>query len=450
MLACIRNVQHYSVIVNLMRGKWDYQDEGLHDRTHLRFFTLSSIREIFSKAELQVFDIQPRWRPGNEADRFQQVMAPVLGALAIDPASFATQTRAVQYVVRAVRAVEQPSRILIWTLVGSNIGSEVRVKEPLEFLATIPGVRTRTGTGLQFEELKQTWPGEQKIFVQQRVIIPLEDHLNLQRHLIGNGYLIVAELDDDPRHFADLVNSGFLAIKSCHGVQTTTETMAETIRELNPHVAVFPNQIADLPRLRSRATYGHAVGPVTLFFGALNREADWAPYMPVLNNVLNRLGSSVQVRAVYDRTFFDALVTPYKFFEPLCSYDRYHELLDEADVAFLPLAPNRFNEHKSDLKFIECAAHGVVALASPTIYGSTIKNGETGLIYRSSVELEAHLERLLVDSKLRRRLGENARRYVAENRLLAQHFGARHDWYLSMLGRKDELEAELRARVPEL
>ena len=39
-LACIPNVQHYSVIVSLLRGKWDYQDEGLLDRTHLRFFTL--------------------------------------------------------------------------------------------------------------------------------------------------------------------------------------------------------------------------------------------------------------------------------------------------------------------------------------------------------------------------------------------------------------------------
>ena len=63
-LACIPNVQHYSVIVNLLRGKWDYQDEGLLDRTHLRFFTLSGIQDLFAKAGLRVFDIQPRWWPG--------------------------------------------------------------------------------------------------------------------------------------------------------------------------------------------------------------------------------------------------------------------------------------------------------------------------------------------------------------------------------------------------
>ena len=121
-LACIPNVQHYSIIVNLMRGKWDYQDEGLLDRTHLRFFTLSGIRDLFGKAGLQIFDIQPRWWPGTEPDQFQQVMAPVLSALGIEPALFATQTRAVQYLVRAVRAAEPPSRMLIWTLVGSGLG----------------------------------------------------------------------------------------------------------------------------------------------------------------------------------------------------------------------------------------------------------------------------------------------------------------------------------------
>ena len=449
-LACIPNVQHYSVLVNLLRGRWDYQDEGLLDRTHLRFFTLSGVQDLFAKAGLQVFDIQPRWWPSSEADRFQQMMAPVLNALKIDPAPFAAQTRAVQYLVRAVRADERLQRMLIWTLLGSALGSEVRIKEPCQFLATIPGVRIRTGTGLQYAELSQTWSGEEKIFIEQRVILSQDDHLRLQRQLLANGYLIVAELDDDPRHFARMIDTDFLALRSCHCVQTTTEVMAEAIRAFNPHVAVFPNQVAELLPPRTRSGNPRVPVPLTLFFGALNREADWAPVLTVLNQVLGRHAPRVRVQVIYDRTFFDALTTPYKFFEPLCSYERYHELLNEADVAFLPLQPTRFNQHKSDLKFIECAAHGVAALASPTIYEHTIIEGETGLIYRSPDELEGHLERLISDDALCQRLGENARRYVAENRMLAGHFRARHDWYREMLDRKNELDAVLRARVPEV
>jgi SAM-dependent methyltransferase len=449
-LACIPNVQHYSVIVGLLQGKWDYQDEGLLDRTHLRFFTLSGTQELFARAGLRVFDIQPRWWPGTEPDRFQQIMAPVLSALAINPASFSVQTRAVQYLVRAVRAAEPPARTLIWTLIGSAIASDVRVKQPLEFLATIPGIRLRTGNALETDELRQTWPGEEKIFIQQRVIIPAADHLTLQHALLANGYLIVAELDDDPRHFDEMVKTSFLALRSCHCVQTTTERMAETIREFNPHVAIFSNQFATLPPPRSGASTETAVRPLTLFFGALNREADWAAVMPALNDVLDRYGSRLRVQVVYDRAFFDALATPYKLFEPLCSLERYHELLDSADIAFLPLAPTQFNEHKSDLKFIECAAHSVACLASPTVYERTILDGETGLIYRSAGELVSQLERLIGDAGLAQRIGGNARGYVAENRMLASHFRARYEWYCRMVQRKRELEAALYARTPEL
>jgi glycosyltransferase involved in cell wall biosynthesis len=137
-------------------------------------------------------------------------------------------------------------------------------------------------------------------------------------------------------------------------------------------------------------------------------------------------------------------------FEPLCSYDRYLELLQAADIGLLPLEPTRFNQHKSDLKFIECAANGVAALASSTVYGRTIAHDETGLVYQSPVEFGLMLERLIRDRPLRRRLGRNAFQHVAQNRMLARHYQMRYQWYRQMLERRDALEAELRARAPEL
>ena len=114
--------------------------------------------------------------------------------------------------------------------------------------------------------------------------------------------------------------------------------------------------------------------------------------MPVLNGVLRDRRGRVRVQVVYDRAFFDALETEDKFFEPLCSYDRYHALLEQADVAILPLEPTRFNRHKSDLKFLESAAHGVAALASPTVYGEVIRQGETGLIYESPDDIRGAVD----------------------------------------------------------
>jgi glycosyltransferase involved in cell wall biosynthesis/SAM-dependent methyltransferase len=448
-LACIPNVQHYSVLVDLLRGRWEYAAEGLLDRTHLRFFTLAGIQDLFARAGLRVFEIVPRWWPDAECDRFQQVMAPVVRDLGIDPAGFAVGTRAVQYIVRSIRAAAPPRRMLIWSLLGSAIGSAVRIGEPGAFLATIPGVRVLTGTGLQFDDLGRTWPGEEKIFLQQRVIIPRSDHVRLQRALLAQGYLIVGEFDDDPDHFADLSRTDYFALRACHCIQTTTEVMADSLRTYNPHVVVFPNQVAALALPRAVEDPA-APRPVTVFFGALNRESDWAPILPALNRVLAEHGAAARVQVVYDRTFFDALATPHKEFEPLCSYDRYQSVLGAADIALLPLEPTRFNGHKSDLKFIESAALGVSVLASPTVYDRTIRHGETGLIYGSPEEFAMLLDRLIREGPLRRALARNAYRYVAEHRLLARHFRARYDWYRAMLAQRDRLDAELRQRVPEL
>jgi SAM-dependent methyltransferase len=449
-LACLPNIQHYSVLVNLLRGQWQYQDEGLLDRTHLRFFTLQGVKDLFAGAGLHVFDVEPRSWPSADFDKFQQLMAPVLSGLKVEPATFAAQTQAVQYMVRAIRAQSPPRRMVISSLLGSVIGSEPRIAEPARFLASIPGVRTLSGTALRFEDLRRTWPGEERVFVQQRLVIPLADHLRLQRALLAEGYLIVAEFDDDPEHFTDLVRSDYFALRSCHCVQTTTDVLADTLQSHNPHVAVFANQIAALADVQFEADGDHFEPVTTIYFGALNREADWAPLMQELNRVLDGFGGQVRVQVVYDRAFFDALSTPHKVFEPLCSHDRYHELLRSADIGLLPLEPTRFNRHKSDLKFVECAANGVVALASPTVYERSIEHDRTGLIYQSPTEFGTMLARLIRERPLRRRLASNAFQLVARDRMLARHYQTRLQWYRRMLACKDALEAELRERVPEL
>lgn len=100
-IACIPNIQHWTAIYWLLRGKWKYEEEGLMDRTHLRFFTLDSIVEMMTSAGLQVVDMGMRPQPGERFDDFQQLLAPVVKALGIDPQRFAMQTSAIQYVVRA-------------------------------------------------------------------------------------------------------------------------------------------------------------------------------------------------------------------------------------------------------------------------------------------------------------------------------------------------------------
>ncbi len=52
MLTSIPNIAHSSIVINLLKGNFDYQNLGLLDNTHIRFFTKKSILELLNRAGL--------------------------------------------------------------------------------------------------------------------------------------------------------------------------------------------------------------------------------------------------------------------------------------------------------------------------------------------------------------------------------------------------------------
>ena len=58
-IASIPNVGHWSVVVDLLEGRWDYAPAGIHCITHLRFFTLKTILELFDRCGLAVERSEP-------------------------------------------------------------------------------------------------------------------------------------------------------------------------------------------------------------------------------------------------------------------------------------------------------------------------------------------------------------------------------------------------------
>lgn len=55
LVASIPNVRYFFNVVDLaVHGRWDYTDEGILDRTHLRFFTRGSMIRMFQEAGFTV------------------------------------------------------------------------------------------------------------------------------------------------------------------------------------------------------------------------------------------------------------------------------------------------------------------------------------------------------------------------------------------------------------
>lgn len=100
-VACIPNAQHWSVQAKLSIGDFRYQDGGLLDRTHLRWFTRATIFELFQGAGFQVEEGRPRIfnEPGRE--RFLPAIRLMAQCAGADPELAVSDSLAMQYVIRA-------------------------------------------------------------------------------------------------------------------------------------------------------------------------------------------------------------------------------------------------------------------------------------------------------------------------------------------------------------
>lgn len=53
------NVSHWSMVRSLVLGRFEYEETGAMDRTHLRWFTPNSYRAMFEQAGIRVVSIDP-------------------------------------------------------------------------------------------------------------------------------------------------------------------------------------------------------------------------------------------------------------------------------------------------------------------------------------------------------------------------------------------------------
>jgi SAM-dependent methyltransferase/glycosyltransferase involved in cell wall biosynthesis len=443
MVICVPNAAHWSVTLKLLTGQFDYEDQGVLDRTHLRWFTLASMEKALHATGLQLCDVSPRVFDQKGAEAMAEALKDGLTAIGVSRESFLARSAPMQYIWRARRTPQQPIAIRSTMLKPYGGVSDIRVLLPLRALKSDPSVAVQVGEIDSFPLPTEQMPG---ICILHRPLLLGENGILFFRHLLARGFLVVTEFDDRPDFMPELRDDSLMNFRAAHAVQTSTEVLAETLRQQNPEVAVFRNGIGQLPPVQNFAAEDH----ITLFFGAINRQQDWVQFMPALNAAAAVLGPRLQFSVVHDQQFFDALETPHKTFTPTCDYQTYIGLLSQSEISFMPLRDTPFNRSKSDLKFIEAGASRVVALASPIVYEEVIEDGVTGLIFRSESDLYEKVIRLATAPSLGVAIGDAARRLVAETRMDAYGIAERLRWYRSLLERREELTRAIHERVPQL
>lgn len=100
-IACIPNAQHWGLQSAMNGGKFFYQDSGLLDRTHIRWFTRLTIFDLFQSSGFQIANMNARMfnQPGPEIVAALRAMALAAGN---DPDQAVADATVFQYVVRAI------------------------------------------------------------------------------------------------------------------------------------------------------------------------------------------------------------------------------------------------------------------------------------------------------------------------------------------------------------
>lgn len=100
LLACIPNAQHWSVQWRLASGQFRYEDNGLMDRTHLRWFTRTTMIELFESTGWQVVEGVARNLGSPHQTQGLQAVRLFAQASGLDPDQAVQDATAYQFVFR--------------------------------------------------------------------------------------------------------------------------------------------------------------------------------------------------------------------------------------------------------------------------------------------------------------------------------------------------------------
>jgi hypothetical protein len=438
------NVAGWHRVEQLLRGHWRPGAGGTGDPRQLHFFTLESAWELLQKAGWTVLDahgIQEQTQPPDEAVRGLDSVA---AALKVPLDKLQRNLRTAQWVLRASNGAVKPAVHVAALGLRKQAGvTEARIDHPMSALKSLPQARVIwSSQGLQ---IPRDWPAGVLVLHRQFMTEPAVNQ-NIET-LISRGWAVVAEIDDDPHHWPAYVNSNFHAFRAAHAVTVSTSPLAEIMRQWNPHVRVFPNAIAELPQVSPQCPKS---GKPRIFFGALNRQNDWAPIQQGLIEAALALRDRAHWVVVHDRAFFDALPPEAsKEFHETQPASAYMELMARCDISLLPLSDTPFNRMKSDLKFIESCASGVVPICSPVVYAVEPAHINIGLFANEASEWKQALVKLCSDPDLlaaRRRAGLE---YVMSKRMHAHQVPQRLAFYQQIAQDFSALELQRQGRLAE-
>jgi O-antigen biosynthesis protein len=433
-VASVPNVAHLAIRTMLLEGRWDYAELGILDRTHLRFFTRSSLTQLFSNSAYQVLRIYPVKLAASQVDELcglnlDSKILKAASALVQDDCSTDFQyVLGAKPVSDAATAInlnstetkeQKPRLVCCLTSLDSSL-SEIRLRLPLERWALQTGGDVRFINLYDHPETDFEW-GD--IYVFQR---------NASAYVVGrvkqlkaSGKKVIFEIDDlltdlPPflAHHAVGTNAEKPFILETMGladaVTVTTKRLGSELSRHNKNVQCIPNCSDGTARVAKQ--YDVAPDQVTLVVASSD-----AVLVDFIVPALKLIQSKYSVKILGIGPPGDFLVKSGLNIEkiqnmPYLNFKSFVASVDNG-IGVIPLDDSLFSSCKSPIKYFDYSVAGIPVICSDVPpYSDHIICGENGLLASNTTEAWfSALENLVLSHSTRTKYVESANSYVNEN-----------------------------------
>ena len=275
----------------------------------------------------------------------------------------------------------------------------------------------------------------------------------IQRELAGNylqykrlvdfsnqiGVPIILDLDDNllelpanhpdrlSHYYTDSLLPLLQSITDVDAITVTTKTLQKELSKYNKSVYLLPNYVDDsLWKFKAPKSHSNDDDLKIIYMGSQSHKPDFDLVANALEIVLN-IYPRLSLYA-YGVQLPDSLQNhPKAYYIPseTIDYESFASYFHakEMDIAIAPLSTTSFNNYKSPLKFYEYSVNGLPGVYSKVgPYIDAIEHGKTGLLSDNETnEWVKHLEALITDADLQKRIVNQAQEKIRSENLLSKN-----------------------------
>lgn len=329
--------------------------------------------------------------------------------------------------------LKEPTVIALFAEEFPNACAMIRITNPYRVMRD-KGYAFDHARHVEMRELAQKgYPlGLYQVWVLPR-LVDLGDGkaLKLVEDLQKAGNVIVWETDDDYtekhrtvlKHGADAM----VVACACDAVTVSTPYLARIMADFHDQIYVLPNCV-DLnqwkPAKDARQVQGLTIG----IGGTPTHYEDWMVTLKPLQELLAEFPEVKLVVMGYKPDYYDLLPDEQVVFIEPVTYNQYPAVVRQVDIGLAPLESTVFNLCKSAIKVLEYwssyrqlpggAYGGAAAVATKMpVYEEVVEHKYNGLLVEHDEEAWYNaIRELIVNPKLRTRLGKRGLQYVREHR----------------------------------